>query len=250
MSAELEYADQMVENHGAAQAEESGFLSRKFSTELTEGAGRTVDVRIVPYGETAEAADGFGGVPKGVAYREEWMPGAFDGQMRAAHRVLLNFEHQQGIAGVIGKGLELREAADGLHGSFKLLDSPDGDKALLLVREGVLAGVSLEAYAKKSVRTAAGVVRRVKAHLRNVALCREPAFAGAVVLAIREQQFVLDEELLPVQPDLEVVERCRRLGIPIPAALKAHPAEADTPAETGTSESGTRQEPEEILTES
>jgi len=43
------------------------------------------------------------------------------------------------------------------------------------------------------------------------------------------------------------VARCQRLGIAIPERLKAHPA-ADTPAETGTSEDGTRQD-ESTLTE-
>lgn len=218
-----------------------GFLVRTFAAELTAGEGRTVDVRIVPYGERATVADGFGGVPKGVPYVEEWMPGVFDGQVKAANRVLANFEHQTGLAGVVGHGLQLREARDGFHGSFKLHDTPDGEKALMLVREGVLGGVSLEAVPKKSVRTAAGVVQRVKAHLKAVALCREPAYTGAVVLAVREQQILLDEALLPVEFDEGLAERCRRLGISIPQRTVAHPDEAGTPDMPGTPADGTRQ---------
>ena len=37
----------------------------------------------------------------------------------------------------------------------------------MLVKEGVMDSVSLEAYPKKTVRTREGVVRRVKAHLRT-----------------------------------------------------------------------------------
>ena len=113
-------------------------IVREFAAELTASEGRTVDVRIVPYGERITHNDGLGGVARGVDYTEEWMPGVFSHQLNAANRVLANYEHQEGIAGVIGHGIALREEADGFHGSFVLHDTPDGDKALLLVRQGVL----------------------------------------------------------------------------------------------------------------
>lgn len=211
-------------------------LRREFTAEISPGEGRTADVRIVPYGETARVSDG------GPAYDEQWMPGVFGHQLSAANRVYANFEHQEGIAGIVGHGLELREAPDGFHGSFKFHETSDGDKTLMMVREGILDGVSLEAYAVKSVRTAAGVVQRVKANLKAVAFCRTPAFAGAKVLALREEpEVVWDEELLPVVPDPELIERCRRLGIRMPQRYQAHPDVTDTPAESGTSEDGTRQ---------
>jgi HK97 family phage prohead protease len=221
-----------------------GLIVREYAAELTAGDGRTVDVRIVPYGETATAADGLGGFPRGVPYREQWMPGVFSHQVNAANRVLANFEHQQGIGGVVGHGLALREAADGFHGSFRLHDTADGDKVLMLVKEGVLGGVSLEASPVKNVRTAAGVIQRVKANLRAIALCRDPAYMGARVLAVREAT-VFDEAMLPVDISPELLARCERLGITVPERMKAHPAEAGTPAnETGTPEDGTRSETE------
>ncbi len=76
-------------------------LVRRFETEITAGDGRTVILRVVPFGQTATANDGLGGVPKGVPYQEEWLPGVFDKQLNAANRILLNFEHQLGIAGVV-----------------------------------------------------------------------------------------------------------------------------------------------------
>jgi HK97 family phage prohead protease len=220
-----------------------GVLFRTFAAELSAGDGRTIDVRIVPYGERIMHNDGHGGVPKGVPYAEEWMPGAFAHQERAANRVLVNFEHQEGLQGIIGHGKTLVERSDGLYGSFKLHETPDGDKALMLVREGVLHGVSLEALDQKSVRARDGVVRRVKAHLHGIALTRKGAYKGAVVLALREAAtLVLDDDLLPIPIDPERIERCRRLGMKLPQRYEAHPAETDTPAETGTSEDGTRRE--------
>ena len=236
-TAELAAAYEKANGHPA------GVLVREFAAELTVGEGRTVDVRVVPYGERITHNDGLGGVPVGVEYVEEWMPGAFSHQLNAANRVLANFEHQQGIDGVIGHGLALREERDGLHGSFVMHDTSAGDKALTLVRQGVLGGVSLEAKPDKSVRAKGGVVQRVKAHLRAVAFTRYAAFKGAQVLAVREEpEFVWDQELLPAELADEVVERCRRLGIALPQRYEAHPDVTDTPAESGTSEIGTRQD--------
>lgn len=227
------------------QRPERAVAIRRYDVQIEAGKGRTVSMRIAPFGEIAVAADGLGGVPKGVPYQEELMPGMLDKQLRAANRVLLNFEHQEGISGVIGYGKALRSAGDGYYGDFVIQETQDGDKALDLVRNGVLGGASVETYWLKSVRSAAGVVRRVKAHLDAVALCRTPAYPSAVVTGLRSQEIesavLMDEELLPVSLDPELAERCRRLGIRLPQRFEAHPAENGHPGETGTPEDGTRQ---------
>jgi HK97 family phage prohead protease len=234
MSAALE-----VEQHN--EAPETGLLHRSFEATAVEVEGRTVDVRVVPFGEVARVAD----PPEWTPYSEEWLPGVFDHQLNAANRVHANYEHGEGITNVVGHGLALRSEQDGYHASFKIHQTDRGDTALELLRDGALPGVSLEARAVKSLRTAAGVVQRVKAHLVGIAFCRNPAFSGAQVLAIREapEETVFDEELLPVQPDPELIERCRRLGIRLPQRYQAHPDdETDTSADVDTSESdGTRQ---------
>lgn len=221
-------------------------LIRSFAASLTPGDGRTADVRVVPYGERIVHDDGLGGVPKGIPYTEEWVPGAFASQVKATGRereVQLKYGHDDGLRGVVGHGLVFRETNDGLYGSFRFLDHADGEKALLLVREGVITGLSLEARAKKSVRTHEGVIQRSRGHLYAVALTNIPAYDGSRVLALRDEfrEEIQDESLLPVDTDPEVIERCRRLGIKLPQRYQAHPAETDTPAEAGTSEDGTRQ---------
>jgi HK97 family phage prohead protease len=222
---------------------ERPFLVRTFEAAAIEVEGRTVDVRIVPFGEVARVAD----PPDFHPYEEQWMPGVFDHQLSAANRLHANYEHEKGIGNVVGHGLTLRSEADGYHGSFKIHKTPNGETALELLRDGALPSVSLEAYAVKSTPTASGVVQRVKANLRGIAFCREGAFAGAKVLAVRSA-IELDEELLPVAPDPETVERCRRLGIRLPQRYEAHPDETDTPSEEGTSEDGTRPETEDTPT--
>lgn len=214
---------------------------RKFSATLAAGEGRTVDLRIVPYGERIESNDGLGGVPRGVVYREEFVAGVFDHVLKAPNRVLLDFEHDDRIEGIVGRGLELASRSDGFYGSFKLLATSAGDTALELVREGVLGGASVECLFQRSIRGADGVVRRVKARLDKVALCREPAYPGAVVLGVRtlpdlEGDLVLDEELLPIPFDPELALRIAALGITLPDRLIADPSQTDPSASADPSE--------------
>lgn len=229
-----------------ARTEEPGGRSvavRTFAVDIATGKGRTIDLRVVPFGEVVTVADGLGGVPKGVPYQEEHLPGVYDRQVRAANRVLLNFEHEQGLRGIVGHGLELRQAADGYHGSFRVHETDDGDKALYLVDEGVLGGASCESWFQKSIRSASGVVQRVKAHLDAVALCRTPQYSGAIVTGRREaHDLLLDETDLPVPFDADLAARMAAIGLAVPEYLKAHPA-AGTPDQSGTpGESGTRQD--------
>lgn len=212
----------------AGETRERGVLVREFDAAITGGDGRTVEMRIVPFGERAVLRDGLGGVPVGEPYEEEWMPGCFDKQLRAADKIYLNFEHDGRLAGIIGRGMQLRSAGDGYHGSFRLLNGPDSDKALELVHEGVLAGASIEVPMRtvRSQRTRDGVIQRLKGHLDAVALCRRGAFASAIVTAVREAEMVIpDEELVP-ELDVDLVERCERLGISLPERYSAARAAA------------------------
>ena len=217
---------------------------RKYSATLTPGDGRTVDLRIVPYGERVQANDGLGGVPRGVVYTEEFVPGVFDHEIKAANRVLLDFEHDDRIEGVVGRGLSLESRSDGFHGAFRMLETAAGETALALVNEGVLAGASVECRFLRSRRTANGVVQRVKAKLMKVALCREPAYLGAVVMGVRtasvdEEEPVIEyaEELRPIPFNQELALRIAALGITIPDRLVADPSQTDPSASADPSES-------------
>jgi HK97 family phage prohead protease len=165
----------------------------------------------------------------------------FDHQLNAAHRMLANFEHQQGMGGLVGKGVALRREADGYHGTFRILEGSDGDKLLQLLPDAV-DGVSLEAKPVRSTRSDAGVVQRVKAHLVGIAFTRFSAYAGAKVLAVREgaDQLIVDEAFLPVPMDPDLVERCRLSGVDLPERYTAHLAQSDTSADADTSAGDTR----------
>ena len=213
-------------------------LLRSFEVAAVEVEGRTVDVRVVPFGEVARVAD----PPDYEPYDEEWLPGCFDHQLNAANRIHANYEHMQGPTHIVGHGVAIRAEADGYHLTSTIHRTNAGDTTLELLNAGALPCVSLEARSVKNVRSATGVMQRVKAHLRGFAFCRQGAFMGAQVLAVRsdteenETEVTLDGELFPVDIDPEVIARCRRLGIAVPQRyIKAHPA-TDTPAESGTSD--------------
>jgi len=206
---------------------------RRYSATLTPGDGRTVDLRIVPYGERVQANDGLGGVPRGVVYTEEFSPGVFDHEIKSAHRVLLDFEHSERLDGIVGRGLSLESRSDGFHGAFRMLETTAGETALALVNEGVLTGASVECRFLRSLRGADGVVRRMKAKLVKVALCRDPAYPSSVVLGVRtladDEPSTIEyaEELKPVPFDPDLALRIAALGITLPDRLVADPSQTD-----------------------
>lgn len=214
-------------------------VHRVVDFDVAGGDGRTLHTRVVPWDVPATVGD----PPYFTPYQESWARGSFDKQLRAANRidVLMNFEHQQGIGGIVGRGIELRDEADGLHGTFRMLGTQDADKALELVREQILTGLSLEARVLRS-ETIDGIVVRQDGRLMNVALCRakdspyagpKAAFAGAEVLAVRQETATDDEpdpkpddgepakvrERIELPPPIDF-ERLDRLGIKLPEQVR------------------------------
>jgi len=135
-------------------------IRREFQAELVPvGDGRTLDLRIVPYGVKARVTD-----DGRTYYEEEWVPGVFRHKDNKPAKTLVNVEHGKGFSDVVGRGVSFNDSADGFDGEFRMLTGPDADKALELVNEGAYTGVSLEAIPIESNRDEkTGVVRRVKA---------------------------------------------------------------------------------------
>jgi len=203
-------------------------LVRTFAVESQQLDGRTLHVRVVPFGEVATVAD----PPDFQPYREEFVSGVFSNQENAAHRIRLRTDHaaitdtpgggvrSPGLAGVVGKGLSLRETNGGVEAEFRFLDTLEADTALALVKDGGYDGVSAEFAPIRSVRSKDGVMQRVKAHLDSVALAIGPAYSGAEILALREGgEVVDDEEMLPPPVNRELLERCKALGVPLPEGM-------------------------------
>jgi len=164
-------------------------IVRTFQAEISDADGRSIVGRVVPYGEVASVID----IPDGRRYREAFVGGAFRRNTRAPHMVLLDFEHGRGLGDKVGHGTELVERDDGLHGVFRTTTAGNGPLALELVNAGVLTGFSIEAVVYRSVRRGDGVVLRTSVNLTGVALCRDPAYKGARIEAVRTADEIMDD---------------------------------------------------------
>ena len=179
-------------------------LLRTITGELEPGDGRTVYGRVVPYDDVAEVSDD-GGV---TTYRESFAHGAFSRATRAPHRVELTHEHDAGLFGTVGKGVELDERDDGLYGVFRVFEGNAGDQVLTLVREKILPGLSIVGVALSPGKRRGGVVVRTSVALQAVGLCRRPAYDRAEVLAVRS---AFDREV--PRRNVELDARLEALGI-------------------------------------
>lgn len=172
-------------------------LVRSFDARLDEvGDGRTLVGRCVPFNEVATVSDG------GTAYQEMFVQGAFARAVKAPNRVWLNFEHSAGISNVLGHGVAFEEHRDGLYGTLRIDEGADGEKALRLHREGILESLSVQFRPMSRQRIQDGIVVRDSVHLDAVALCREGAYEGAKVLAVRAKDVLAEQRPADLDPAL------------------------------------------------
>lgn len=186
-------------------------LHVRATDETDPGAGRIIDLAVVPYGVTAEVRDS----PDGEPYLEQFARGAFSRAARAPGRVELRYHHGQGLADWIGRGLEFTEGDDGLAGAVRVLGGPFGDHALQLVDEGLLTGVSVgfRDLGRRNRRAPDGAIIRERCHLEEVSLTRSPAYAGALVTGRRSTTPPEPDWFqLPIR-DVTLDDRLRAVGI-------------------------------------
>lgn len=134
------------------------------------GDGRTIVGIAVPYGK-----------PQRIDERltEQFARGAFASQLRAAHRVPFAREHLALGGALIGRALLLRDDAAGLYGEWRVSATPLGDETLELVNDGALRDLSIAFRERQNRRLPGGVIERVTAHLREVAVVLEGAYGEA-----------------------------------------------------------------------
>jgi len=186
-------------------------FERTFDVQLTERDGRTVYGRCVPYNVVAEVSDG------GPRYQEMFLPGSIvnaQGRMDA----FLDVHHERGFRGVVGHNVSVEERPDGLHAGFRLLKHADGEKALELVRAGVLTGFSVS-FRDLQNRIVGGVTQRVRAHVDRVALCMRGAYPEAQVLAVRTPPEPVLERPVFDEFDPELATRLARY-VDLPVELR------------------------------
>ena len=147
--------------------------TRSFEIRL-DAETREVTGLAVPYGSTAD----IGGV-----YREAFAPGA----IRSVEDVKLFWQHAEPI----GKILEGRDTEAGFEIRAMISDTPRGQEAYTLLKDGVINKFSVGFMPLEQTRDGS-LVTRTLVDLKEVSLVSFPAFSGASVSEVREEQTVAD----------------------------------------------------------
>lgn len=176
-------------------------ITRAFAGDLSIRAdteGRTVAGIVVPFDTVARVSDG------GPSYDERFQRGAFAKTIRErGDRVKLLYQHNSREP--IGKAVSLREDASGLYGEFRVSKVDDGDRALVLVRDGVIDSFSV-GFSPVKHEKRDGVTVRTEVALREASLVTFPAYDTARIHSLREALAELPED--------ERLELLRSCGIP------------------------------------
>lgn len=146
--------------------------------EMRSLSQRLVCGRLVPFGVDVRISD---------TLTERFERGAFNHQLKAAHRVAFHYLHSNNPGGLpIGRGHLLRDEEQGLWGEFKVVDSPLGSHYLEMAREGMLRQWSIGFIPEKE-RADGSTVVYTRANLFELALVPEGAYGElASVAAVRE----------------------------------------------------------------
>ena len=142
---------------------------------------RTITGLAVPYNELADI---------GGAYQERFVPGAID----SVEDVKLFYGHEEPI----GKIVEGRDTEAGYEIVARVSDTPRGNEVLTLMRDNVLNKFSVGFIPVESDRDGA-TITRTKVSLKEVSVVPFPAFTGANITEVREEQ----ETPADLEPDNE-----------------------------------------------
>ncbi|MFJ9125710.1 HK97 family phage prohead protease [Streptomyces sp. NPDC102340] len=133
----------------------------------------------VPYGQVSYLTEHAAG--------ERFARGAFAKSIAArAGKIRLKSLHSEVMP--VGVATDLEERDDGLYGTFRLYDTPEGHAARQRAQEGVYGGLSIEFRPMAEERAKDGVTEVREAALHAVALELDPAYDGARVLAVRSAE--------------------------------------------------------------
>ena len=149
------------------------------------GDGRTIVGIAVPY-DRPQRID--------RTLVEAFARGAFNHQLRAAHRIPFAREHMSLGGTLVGKTVGLRDDAAGLYGEWRVSKTPAGDETLELVRDGVLPHLSIGFREDKNKRGPEGTVIRTRAHLTEVVATLQGAYGDhAAISGVRSADEIDDE---------------------------------------------------------
>ena len=146
--------------------------TRSFEVRLEADTREVVGI-AVPYGQVADIG----------SYQEKFAPGA----IRSVEDVKLFWQHSEPI----GKILEGRDTEAGFEIRAMISDTPRGQEAYTLLKDGVINKFSVGFMPLEQTREGS-LVTRTLVDLKEVSLVSFPAFQGANVAEVREESTVAE----------------------------------------------------------
>ena len=159
---------------------------REFEVRLDE-ASRTVTGLAVPYNQDANI---------GGRYSERFAPGA----IASVEDVKLFYQHSEPI----GKVLSGEDTADGYSITAQISDTARGNEVYTLLRDGVLNKFSV-GFAPVEQTRDGNTVTRTKVDLKEVSVVAFPAYSGASISEVREEE-TTESRLAEVKPNEQGVQ--------------------------------------------
>jgi len=162
--------------------------TREVEFRLDQVEERTISGVAVPYGQDANIG----------SYTERFAPGA----IRGVEDVKLFYGHAEPI----GKVIAGRETPNGYEITAKLTEGVQrADETLALMRDGVLNKFSVGFMPVEQTRDG-NVVTRTLVDLKEVSVVPFPAYSGAEITQVREEQETAPIEPSPIESESEVSE--------------------------------------------
>lgn len=170
--------------------------------------GRTLDGRVVPYGEVAHIVE-MDETGELVRYDEQFLPhslaamaqGFKSRSFRGLH-VPLVLDHNESFDSLIGHAVELESRDDGAYATFRLYDDSNITKIRSVLNESH-TGLSVKFKDTREPKLIDGIVSRVQVFVAHVAATPAPAYAGAGISSIRST----DEPPVAITPTLDELKQ-------------------------------------------
>lgn len=148
---------------------------RELDIRAVSAEERTITGIAVPYGQTANIGH----------YQERFAPNSVE----LAPTTQLFWRHEEPI----GLVLAGRETAEGYEVTARISETPRGNEAYTLVRDGVINKFSIGFQAVEHKLDKDDTVVRTKVLVREISLVPVPAYEGASVKEVRDLQNSIDE---------------------------------------------------------
>ncbi len=163
-------------------------------------AERTIELVVVPYEEEAMIEY------RGELWRETFLRGAFEGIESRTDRIPANRDHDH--TRLTGRAIALHPSRiEGLVGEVRMADTPLGNETLELANDDMVSG-SAGFGVRGSDQILERPFRKIKrAFLDHIAFVASPAYTGARVLSVRDEEQPRSAADLPqlVTPNLDEI---------------------------------------------